>query len=62
MLTFKYCVKCDKKFMPVNNTQKFCQDPCSARSTRKTIAELNEGWINRKPRKMNYIKKWKTWA
>ena len=42
----KYCAKCDEKFIPVNNTQKFCQDPCTTRNL--TIQESNQNWVARK--------------
>jgi hypothetical protein len=50
----RYCLKCQKKFDPVNNTQKFCQDPCSARKS--TIALSNAKWASRE------IKKKKTFS
>lgn len=41
------CGKCRKLFIPVNNTQRFCQKPCSMASKKRTIKEINESWVER---------------
>jgi hypothetical protein len=53
MKEFKRCDKCGKKFIPVNQIQRYCQEPCTAKN--RTLAECNDNWIKREisKRKLN---------
>jgi ribosome-binding protein aMBF1 (putative translation factor) len=48
-LNIRICSKCAKKFLPVNNTQRFCQAPCTSKNW--TIEESNQAWVNRSKKK-----------
>jgi hypothetical protein len=48
-LNIRICSKCGKKFLPVKNTQRFCQEPCTSKNW--TIEESNEAWLKRSPKK-----------
>lgn len=40
------CEKCQKTFLPYSSKQKLCQNPCTTKGKRMTIAEANQAWLN----------------
>ena len=42
----KECKKCKKMFVPWNTPQVYCNNPCATHK-KKSIAELNAGWLMR---------------